>query len=131
MYVGCALNAPDEVEVKGEFPEKLRLALQTYATGLRNADIIPEHMSPVYFPPVLLKQLGIEMPEHIRYLSGGIEQYPVIHRQFLWTRDGDLVDFMPEMDNHPFLRGLQLMQYDVLFGEGYSLSEPERAPAAL
>jgi phosphoglycerol transferase MdoB-like AlkP superfamily enzyme len=191
--------APDEVEVKGEFPEDLRLALQTYVTGLRDADrqlgrllaymeardepticlfcgdhlprfgqeyaiyresgsvtslpgsytlkeyfdmasvpcliwankpdlldtgFIPELVSPVYFPAILLHQLGIDMPSHVKYLSQGIKEYPVIHRQFLWKPDGELVDFVTEKDS-PFLRGMEMLQYDILFGEGYSLNKPQ------
>lgn len=198
--------APDEVEVKGDYPERLRLALQTYVTGLRDADrqlarlleymesrsepiitlfcgdhlpsfgpefalyresgaifsdaaeyaledyfemasvpcllwankeglldndFIPEHMSPVYFPPVLLRQLGIDMPDQMRYLSNGIEKYPVIHRQFLWESGGNLVDFVTGKDNHPFLRGLEMLQYDILFGKRHALSAFEGRPAGL
>lgn len=194
--------APDEIEVRGEFPESSRLALQTYVTGLRDADrqlkrllehlenrpepvitlfcgdhlpsfgakfavyresgalesadgdaaledifklssvpcllwanrdglldadLIPQHMSPVYFPAVLLKQLEIEMPQHFRYLLKGIDEHPVIHRRLRMETNGELADFLATKDDHPFLRGLELLQYDILFGEQHSLSGPGQA----
>lgn len=193
--------APDEVEVRADIPEKMRLKLQTFVTGLRDADrelsrlleymesrpepivtlfcgdhlpsfgpdyalyresgaiqsesgahtledafrmasvpcllwanreglldadSVPEHLSPVYIPPLLLKQLGVEMPHHLRYLSKGIDEYPVIHRKFLWNPEGELLDFPSEKENHPFLKGLEMTQYDILFGERHSLLRPEK-----
>jgi hypothetical protein len=91
---------------------------------LLDADFIPEQVSPVYFPAILLHQLGIDMPSHLKYLSRGIKEYPVIHRQFLWRSDGELTDFVTGKDS-PFLRGMEMLQYDILFGEGYSLSKPQ------
>lgn len=194
--------APDELAVTGEFTEKRRQALQTYVTGLRDADrqlarlleylesrpepivtlfcgdhlpsfgpdfavyresgtigpagdelsledwfklssvpcllwankegllntaFIPPHISPVYFTPLLLKQLGVAIPKHLRYLFNGMDRYPVIHRQFLREPEGKLVDFLTSKDEQAFLRGLEMLQYDILFGNRHSLAEPEES----
>jgi hypothetical protein len=90
---------------------------------LLDKSAIPEHLSPIYFPPILLEQLGVEMPDHLRYLSKGMEDHPVIHRQFLWQKDGQLLDFLSEKESDRFLRGLDMLHYDILFGERYSLGD--------
>ncbi len=87
---------------------------------LLDAHEMPEHLSPIYFPPLLLKQLGVRMPGHIQYLAQGMADIPVVHRQFVWRSDGELLDFMSQAESDQFLRGLGLIQYDVLFGERYS-----------
>jgi phosphoglycerol transferase MdoB-like AlkP superfamily enzyme len=186
--------APDEVEIRADYPNTLKLALQTYVTGIRDADrqlarlleylesrpepivslfcgdhlpsfgpeyavyresgtvqsspgeytleehfnmssvpcllwankkdlldtrSIPKHISPIYFPPVLLRQLKIEMPGYYRYLYQGMRDYPVIHSDVLWKPDGTLTSFDSERDSR-FLLGLELLQYDTLFGQRYS-----------
>lgn len=188
----------EELPVKGDYPEKLRLALQTFVTGVRDADAqlgrlvkylekrkeptlvlfcgdhlpsfgddfalyrqagavvsepreltleehfemssvpcllwsnkkeilkglkLPKNLSPNYIPPLLLGQLGVEMPDHLRYLSRGMREYPVIHPRFLWTRSEGLMDFRSGRDL-PFLQGLGLLHYDVLFGERNALEAP-------
>ncbi len=57
----------------------------------------------------------------MRYLSQGMADYPVVHRQFLIRSDGELLDFMSQAESDRFLRGLGMIQYDVLFGERYSV----------
>lgn len=194
--------APDEVMVSGEFPERLRLSLQTYVTGLRDADrqlarliryletrsepvillftgdhlpgfgkefalyresgiirsrpgdytreeyfytssvpcllwsnrpellastrSLPDHISPIYFAPLLLERMGIQAPPHYLYLSRGLQDYPVLHRRFMRKAGGELVDF--SIDEHPFLKGLELLQYDILLGERYSLKHGPTGP---
>lgn len=85
---------------------------------------VPEHLSPIYFPPLLLERLGIRMPGPFRYLSEGMLEYPVVHRQFLQRSDGHLLDFTSEAESDRFVQGLQMLQYDVLFGERYSIDGP-------
>ncbi|MGV8074470.1 MAG: LTA synthase family protein [Syntrophobacteraceae bacterium] len=87
---------------------------------LLNKNIIPEFLSPIYFPPLLLRQLGVKMPGHIRYLYKGIEKCPVIHRKFVWQKDGGLLDFLSEKESSRFLQNLEMLQYDILLGDRYS-----------
>ncbi len=87
---------------------------------LLDAHEMPEHLSPIYFPPLLLKKLGVGMPGHMQYLSQGMADYPVVHRQFVLRSDGELLDFMSQAESDGFLQGLGIIQYDVLFGERYS-----------
>ncbi|NLI31551.1 MAG: hypothetical protein GX422_02040 [Deltaproteobacteria bacterium] len=86
---------------------------------LLDAHEMPEHLSPIYFPSLLLKKLGVEMPGHIQCLSQGMADCPVVHRRFVWRNDGELLDFKSQAESDWFLRGLRLIQYDVLFGERY------------
>ncbi|GLI34875.1 LTA synthase family protein [Desulforhabdus amnigena] len=186
--------ATGEIDVKGDFSKELQLSLQTYATGLRDADRalgrlvryletrpepiillfcgdhlpsfgpefalyresgsvvsepgeynyeelyrmagvpcatwtnrpkllddldVPSHLSPIYLAPTLLRRMNIELPSYMDYLVQGIKDYPVIHREFFQQKDGSLVDFSEVRDN-PFLQGLGILQYDILFGERYS-----------
>lgn len=80
---------------------------------------VPEHLSPIYFPPLLLKKLGVEMPAYFRYLAEGMGSYPVVHRRFVGRRDGQLLDFTSVAGSDPFLKGFELAQYDILFGKQY------------
>ncbi len=189
--------AAHEVQVKGDFPEWLKLALQTFVTGVRDADVqlgrlldylekrkeatlvlfcgdhlptfgedfalyreggailsgpgevsleehfkmasvpcllwsnkkellrgvkVPENLSPIYIPPLLLGRLGVEMPKHYHYLARAMGEHPVIHSRFLWTPHGGLTELRDSRD-FPFVRGLELLQYDILFGAGYSLDQ--------
>jgi len=187
--------APDEVEVAGDYPDDLRLRLQTYITGLRDADRqlgrllsylktrrdpiiclftgdhlpsfgpdfalyreagvvsspprkysleermrtasvpclvwdnkghlidadeIPKNISPIYVPVIVLHQLGIEMPPYLFFLLEAMKEYPVIHPLFVLKPDGELVELEKEK-NHPFLRAMKVLQYDILFGRRFSL----------
>ncbi len=187
----------DEIAVRGDFPEEARPAIQTYVTGLRDADRslarlveylasrsepvillfcgdhlpsfgvdqgvykisgpashgaaenvlgdhfkmssvpcllwanrqglldgvrIPDQMSPLYFAPLLLNLLDVEMPPHLRWLWRRFQDYPVIHRKFVRRRGSGLVDFKSAA-NDSFLRGLKILQYDILFGEGHALRQ--------
>lgn len=196
--------APDEVEIQADLPEPLRRVLQTYVTGLRDADRelgrlidylaarpdpmffffcgdhrpsfgpdlaiyrdgkaapssrredplkedfrmarvpclfwsndpvefdlsgLPETFSPAYVPAILLDQMGIDLPNHLRYLLSGLREYPVIHRSFVTARkDGSLYPF-EDHKTSPFLQALSMLQYDVLFGSRFCLKVPSEPPA--
>jgi phosphoglycerol transferase MdoB-like AlkP superfamily enzyme len=177
----------DEISVTAEYPERLRKELETYLTGLRDADRelerltqylstreepvilfffgdhqpnigpayyhlsgtlkqglqqekqlsevpallwsnkkeliddmdIPSHLSPSYVPGILLRQMGIEESPYITFTRQGLNDYPVIHRNFIKDSTGELISF-PNIRHEPFIRGLEVLTYDVLFGKQFS-----------
>lgn len=87
--------------------------------GLVDAADIPRELSPVHLPAILLHQMGIPLPPHMFYLRQGLWSHPVIHRNFVVTGDGEIDRFEARRDSE-FLRGLELLQYDILFGKGFA-----------
>jgi len=71
-------------------------------------------------PVIVLHQLGIEMPPYLFFLLEAMKEYPVIHPLFVLKPDGELVELEKEK-NHPFLRAMKVLQYDILFGRRFSL----------
>lgn len=196
--------APDEVEIQADYPEPLRQVLQTYVTGLRDADRelgrlldylatrpdpvlfffcgdhrpsfgpdlaiyrdrgaaplggekdcleenfrmarvpclfwtngteslnlsgVPDSFSPAYVPAILLDQMGIELPNHFRYLLSGLREYPVLHRDFVIAEGSETIDPFEDHKTNPFLQALNLLQYDVLFGSRFCLKFLPEPPA--
>lgn len=185
-YLPNAYGA-DSISVTADYPERLRKELETYLTGLRDADRelarltqylnnrkepvillffgdhqpsigpayyhlsgtlkqglqmekqlsevpgllwsnkkellsnanIPEGISPSYIPGILLRQMGVDQPPHMAFTGHGINDYPVIHRNFIKNGDDELVPFS-QMRQEPFIRGLEVLSYDVLFGKQFS-----------
>lgn len=91
--------------------------------GLVDAADIPRELSPVHLPAILLHQMGIPLPPHMFYVRQGLRSHPVIHRNFVVTGDGEIDRFEAQRDNE-FLRGLELLQYDILFGKGFARPIP-------
>jgi phosphoglycerol transferase MdoB-like AlkP superfamily enzyme len=182
-----SLYGSDEISVTAEYPERLRKELETYLTGLRDADRelarltkylstrkepvilfffgdhqpnigpayynlsgtlkqglqqekqlsevpalvwsnkkelvdnmdIPSHISPSYIPGILLRQMGIAESPYMAFAGRGLNDYPVIHRNFITDGAGELVSFS-KIRNEPFIRGLEVLTYDVLFGKQFS-----------
>jgi phosphoglycerol transferase MdoB-like AlkP superfamily enzyme len=178
---------PDGISVIAEYPERLRKELETYLTGLRDADRelarltqylttrkepvillffgdhqpnispayyhlsgtlkqglqmekqlsevpallwsnkeelvgaadIPSHISPSYISGILLRQMGIVQSPHMVFTGRGLNDYPVIHRNFIKDGAGELIPFS-ENRQEPFIRGLEILTYDVLFGKQFS-----------
>jgi phosphoglycerol transferase MdoB-like AlkP superfamily enzyme len=177
----------DGISVTAEYPERLRKELETYLTGLRDADRelarltqylstrkepvilfffgdhqpnigpayyhlsgtlkqglqqekqlsevpallwsnkkelvddadIPSHISPSYIPGILLRQMGIAQSPYMAFTGRGLNDYPVIHRNFIKDSHGELISFS-KIRHEPFIRGLEVLTYDVLFGKQFS-----------
>jgi phosphoglycerol transferase MdoB-like AlkP superfamily enzyme len=177
----------DSISVTADYPERLRKELETYLTGLRDADRelarltqylstrkepvillffgdhqpsigpayyhlsgtlkqglqmekqlsevpgllwsnkkellsntnIPAVISPSYIPGILLGQMGLDQAPHMAFTGNGINDYPVIHRNFIKNGDDELIPFS-KMRQEPFIRGLEILSYDVLFGKQFS-----------
>jgi phosphoglycerol transferase MdoB-like AlkP superfamily enzyme len=177
----------DSISVTADYPERLRKELETYLTGLRDADRelarltqylstrkepvillffgdhqpsigpayyhlsgtlkqglqmekqlsevpgllwsnkkellsntnIPAVISPSYIPGILLGQMGLDQPPHLAFTGNGINDYPVIHRNFIKNGEDELIPFS-QMRQEPFIRGLEVLSYDVLFGKQFS-----------
>jgi phosphoglycerol transferase MdoB-like AlkP superfamily enzyme len=177
----------DGISVTAEYPERLCMELETYLTGLRDADRelarltqylstrkepvilfffgdhqpnigpayyhlsgtlkqglqqekqlsevpallwsnkkeliddmdIPSHLSPSYVPGILLRQMGIAESPYMAFTRQGLNDYPVIHRNFIKDSTGELISF-PKIRHAPFIRGLEVLTYDVLFGKQFS-----------
>ena len=80
---------------------------------------IPKRFSPSHLPGLLLHQLGIELPGHFFHMWQGIKDYSVIHRRFVGSPAGNLKSFK-QVSSDPWIKDLEMLQYDVLFGKGYS-----------
>ncbi len=185
-YLPNAYGA-DSICVTADYPERLRKELETYLTGLRDADRelarltqylstrkepvillffgdhqpsigpayyhlsgtlkkglqmekqlsevpgliwsnkkellsntnIPAVISPSYIPGILLGQMGLDQPPHMAFTGNGVNDYPVIHRNFIKNGDDELIPFS-KMRQEPFIRGLEILSYDVLFGKQFS-----------
>jgi phosphoglycerol transferase MdoB-like AlkP superfamily enzyme len=185
-YLPNAYGA-DTISVTAEYPERLRKELETYLTGLRDADRelarltqylstrkepiilfffgdhqpsigpayynlsgtlkqglqmekqlsdvpallwsnkkdllsntnIPAGISPSYMPGILLGQMGVDQPAYMAFTRHGLYDYPVIHRNFIENGDDELIPFS-QMRREPFIRGLEVLSYDVLFGKQFS-----------
>lgn len=196
--------APDELEIQAPYPEPLRQVLQTYVTGVRDADrelgrlldylaarpdpvlfffcgdhrpsfgpdlaiyrdagaapqgggrdrleenykmarvpclfwangpegpeltAVPDSFSPAYVPAILLDLMGIELPNHFRYLLSGLREYPVLHRDFVVAAGSQTIDPLEDHKTKPFLHALNLLQYDILFGSRFCLNVLPEPPA--
>jgi phosphoglycerol transferase MdoB-like AlkP superfamily enzyme len=80
---------------------------------------IPSHLSPSYIPGILLRQMGIAESPYMAFTRRGLNDYPVIHRNFIKNSTGELISF-PKIRHEPFIRGLEVLTYDVLFGKQFS-----------
>jgi len=177
----------DAVSVKTDYPERLHKELETYLTGLRDADRelgrltqylstrkepviflffgdhqpsigpayynfsgtlkqglekekqlsevpgllwsnkkellsaanIPAKISPSYIPGILLRQMGMDQPPYMAFAEHGLSDYPIIHRNFFKNGDDELIPFS-KIRQEPFIRGLEVLTYDVLFGKQFS-----------
>jgi hypothetical protein len=70
--------------------------------------------------------MGIEMSPHLRYQQQGMHDIPVVHRHFFWQPGRGVFTLDEEGSDsliHAYLKDLQILQYDVSWGEGYSLWE--------
>ena len=88
---------------------------------------IPKRLSPSHLPGLLLHQLGIELPGHFFHMWQGIKDYSVIHRRFVGSPAGNLKSFK-QVSSDPWIKDLEILQYDVLFGKGYSTHYPAHPP---
>jgi phosphoglycerol transferase MdoB-like AlkP superfamily enzyme len=177
----------DVISVNAQYPERLRMELETYLTGLRDADRelarltqylatrkekvillffgdhqpnispayyhlsgtlkqglqmekqlsevpgliwsnknelvetadIPAYISPSYISGILLHQMGFNQSPYMAFTGRGLNDYPVIHRNFIKDSSGELIPFS-KTRREPFIRGLEILTYDVLFGRQYS-----------
>jgi hypothetical protein len=80
---------------------------------------IPKRISPSHLPGLLLHQIGVELPGHLFHMWRGIEDFPVIHRKFVGNTVANLKP-LEEIESTPWLKDYAMLQYDVLFGDGYS-----------
>jgi phosphoglycerol transferase MdoB-like AlkP superfamily enzyme len=80
---------------------------------------IPSHISPSYVPGILLRQMGVAESPYMAFTGRGLNDYPVIHRNFIKDSTGELISF-PKIRHEPFIRGLEVLTYDVLFGKQFS-----------
>jgi phosphoglycerol transferase MdoB-like AlkP superfamily enzyme len=80
---------------------------------------IPEQMSPVYLPAIILHQMKFPLPGYMFYLKNGLSSYPVVHRNFVVDPNGNLLRFK-ECRKDPYLHGLEILNYDILFSLRYS-----------
>ena len=87
--------------------------------GVIDSEDIPEQVSPVYLPLIVLHQMGIPLPGYMFYLQHGLACYPVVHRNFVIDENGSLIRFNDRRLD-PYLRGLEVLNYDVLFGSRFS-----------
>jgi phosphoglycerol transferase MdoB-like AlkP superfamily enzyme len=86
---------------------------------LIDAADIPGSLSPSHLPALLLHQMGIPLPGHLFHMWQGMHIYPVIHRNFIRDTSGSLAE-LKLFTSDPWLKSLEMLQYDVLFGKGYS-----------
>ncbi len=86
---------------------------------LLNSVKIPPIISPSYIPGILLRYLNIDCPPHMAFTGQGINDFPVIHRKFIKNGTGELIPFTA-IRQEPFIRGLEVLTYDVLFGKQFS-----------
>ncbi len=89
---------------------------------LLDAGDIPEKISPSYLPVILLHQMGLTLPPHMFYLRQGLDAYPVVHRKFVIDRDGVVTPFAA-LRQEQYFCGLEVLQYDLLFGSKYSVTQ--------
>jgi phosphoglycerol transferase MdoB-like AlkP superfamily enzyme len=85
---------------------------------LDTADI-PEQFSAAYLPTIVLHQMGIPLPAYMFYLSQGLINYPVVHRGFVQDSGGRLTR-LDDCRREPYLKGLEVLNFDVLFGSRFS-----------
>ena len=94
--------------------------------GLLDATDIPESLSPSHLPALLLHQMGIALPGHLLNMWQGMHVYPVIHPRFIRDISGVLTAF-GSVSSDPWIKSLEMFQYDLLFGKRYSLLPRQRA----
>ncbi|MEW6078930.1 MAG: LTA synthase family protein [Thermodesulfobacteriota bacterium] len=87
--------------------------------NILDAADIPECFSPAYLPTVVLHQMGIPLPSYMFYLQQGLTDYPVVHRGFVQDSQGRLIR-LDDCRRDPFLKGLEILNFDVLFGSRFS-----------
>ncbi len=89
--------------------------------GLLDPRDIPEQLSPAYLPALVLHQMGHALPGNLFFLHRNLQAYPVIHRKFVLDREGNIASF-DNFKSDTLFDELNLLQYDILFGEGFSYS---------
>ncbi|MBR9986987.1 MAG: LTA synthase family protein [Desulfosarcina sp.] len=88
---------------------------------------IPKRFSPSHLPGLLLHQMGIELPGHFFHMWQGLKDYSVLHRRFVGSPAGNLKSFK-QVSSAPWIKDLEILQYDVLFGKGYSTHDSAHPP---
>ncbi len=86
---------------------------------LLSAANIPSQISPSYIPGILLRQMGMDQPPYMAFAGHGLSDYPIIHRKFIENGGDELIPFS-KIRQEPFIRGLEVLTYDVLFGKEFS-----------
>jgi phosphoglycerol transferase MdoB-like AlkP superfamily enzyme len=86
---------------------------------LLSAANIPAQLSPSYMPGILLRQMGMDQPPYMAFAGYGLSDYPIIHRKFIENGGDELIPFS-NIRQEPFIRGLEVLTYDVLFGKQFS-----------
>ena len=68
--------------------------------------------------------MGIEIPPRLRYQQQGMHDNPVVHRHCFWQPGRGVFTLDDEGSDsliHAHLKDLEIFQYDVSWGERYSL----------
>jgi phosphoglycerol transferase MdoB-like AlkP superfamily enzyme len=115
---------PTGIEFDDLFAEVPGLIWSNTAGLIDSADI-PESLSPSHLPALLLHQMGIALPGHLLNMWQGMHVYPVIHPRFIRNNSGALTAFR-SVSSDPWIKSLEIFQYDLLFGKRYSLAARPR-----
>ncbi|MBF0101850.1 MAG: LTA synthase family protein [Desulfobacterales bacterium] len=116
----------------GMLPEKPEFLLQiskvpaliwANSKDLLNLNSIPKQFSTVYLPSIILEQMGIPKMGHFQYLMRGLYDMPVLHRDFVCDANGVLSSFKAKTLSS-YLNGLEVLNYDVLFGSKFCWQMP-------
>ena len=111
---------PSDLEVDFQMAEVPGL-LWANKPDLLDAEDIPKSFSPSHLPGILLHQMGVALPRRILHMRQGMQDFPVIHRRFALDDMGLPSKPKTTAADH-WLKGLEVLQYDVLFGKSYSSS---------
>lgn len=88
-------------------------------------------ISPAFIPLHLLRTAGMTHPYYTGFLGQLFEKYPVIERRVLFASDdSSSVDWLRKKPLPPLLQQFWLVEYDQIFGKGYSTEHlfPEDMP---
>lgn len=107
--------APAELKAGRETP----LMIWSSGSGVRKAGTV----SPSFLPYYALKMSGFEHPYYTGVLGRLHEKYTVIDRHMLLKRGGAPVTDWNTANSAamPVIENMRLLQYDVMFGDGYGL----------
>ncbi len=87
--------------------------------GLLHTEDLVRQISPSYIPGILLRQMGITLPPQMLFSEKGLSDYPVIHRNLVTDHGGHPSTFLSHRQD-PFLKNLEILTYDILFGKQFS-----------